>query len=168
MLVLGIDPGVAITGYGLLEGSAGEARLVTSGVITTPPAMPLPQRLLAMHDGLAKLIAQYRPPVGAVEELFFGRNARTALTVGHGRGVALLALAEAGLDVYEYTPLQVKQAVVGYGRAGKEQVQEMVRLLLRLEAAPQPDDAADAVAVALCHFHSSRLNALLSGSKVQE
>lgn len=168
MLVLGIDPGVAITGYGLLEGPADEARLVSSGVVTTPSALSLPERLLVVHDELAALIARYRPQAAAVEELFFGRNARTALAVGHGRGVALLTLAEAGLDVHEYTPMQVKQAVVGYGRAGKEQVQEMIRLLLHLEAAPQPDDAADAVAVAFCHLQSARLNALLAGSKDRE
>lgn len=168
MLVLGIDPGVAITGYGLLAGTAEDARLVASGVITTPSACSLPERLLLLHAELSKLIEHYQPQVAAVEELFFGRNARTALIVGHGRGVALLALGEAGLAVYEYKPLQVKQAVVGYGRASKEQVQKMVRLLLRLDAVPQPDDAADAVAVALCHLHSSRLNALLSDLKVQE
>lgn len=167
MLVLGIDPGVALTGYGLLEGSTDDARLVASGVITTTSACSLPRRLLVVHDELIRLIERYRPQVAAVEELFFGRNARTALMVGHGRGVALLALAEAGLTVHEYKPLQVKQAVVGYGRARKEQVQEMLRLLLRLEAVPQPDDAADAVAVALCHLHSSRLSAMLAESEVQ-
>ncbi len=168
MLVLGIDPGVAITGYSLLEGSAEEARLVASGVITTVSTFSLPRRLLALHEELSRLVARYRPDAAAAEELFFARNARTALMVGHGRGVALLTLAEAGLAVHEYTPLQVKQAVVGYGRATKEQVQEMIRLLLHLEAVPQPDDAADAVAVALCHLHSARLNALLANSKAQE
>lgn len=165
MLVLGIDPGVAITGYGLLEGPADAPCLVASGVVTTPSAFSLSERLLVVHDELAALIARYRPQAAAVEELFFGRNARTALAVGHGRGVALLALAEAGLAVHEYTPMQVKQAVAGYGRAGKEQVQEMIRLLLHLEAAPQPDDAADAVAVAFCHLQSARLNALLAHAK---
>ncbi len=165
MLVLGIDPGVAITGYGLLEGPADEARLVASGVVTTPSSASLSERLLAVHDGLAGLIARYHPQVAAVEELFFGRNARTALAVGHGRGVALLTLAEAGLAVYEYTPMQVKQAVVGYGHADKTQVQEMVRLLLRLDAVPQPDDAADAVAVALCHLQSARLSDLLEDAR---
>lgn len=167
MLVLGIDPGVAITGYGLLAGPAEDARLVASGVITTPSTFSLSRRLLVIRDELARLIACYRPQVAAVEELFFGRNARTALNVGHGRGAALLALAEAGLTVYEYTPMQVKQAVVGYGRADKTQVQEMVRLLLHLDSVPQPDDAADAVAVAFCHLQSSRLSALLSGSEVE-
>jgi crossover junction endodeoxyribonuclease RuvC len=167
MRVLGIDPGVAITGYGLLAGTAEDARLVASGAITTPSDCSLSERLLVLYAELTRLIERYRPEVAAVEELFFGRNARTALMVGHGRGVALLALGAAGLVVYEYKPLQVKQAVVGYGRASKEQVQEMVRLLLHLDAAPRPDDAADAVAVALCHLQSSRLNALLSKAKVE-
>ncbi len=165
MLVLGIDPGVAITGYGLLEGSSEEARLVASGVITTDSTFSLSQRLLMLHNELAQLVALYQPQVAAAEELFFARNARTALMVGHGRGAALLTLAEAGLVVYEYTPMQVKQAVVGYGRAAKGQVQEMLRLLLHLDAVLEPDDAADAVAVALCHLHSARLNDLLAGSK---
>jgi crossover junction endodeoxyribonuclease RuvC len=167
MLVLGIDPGVAITGYGLLEGPADAARLVASGVVTTSSTLSLCQRLLVLHDELMRLIVCHKPQVAAVEELFFGRNARTALAVGHARGVALLTLAEAGVPVHSYTPLQVKQAIVGYGRADKAQMQEMVRLLLNLDEVLRPDDAADAAAVALCHLHSSRLNALLSGSKVE-
>ncbi|MDI7275909.1 MAG: crossover junction endodeoxyribonuclease RuvC, partial [Anaerolineae bacterium] len=156
MLVLGIDPGVATTGYGLLAGPEDDARLAASGVITTPSTLPLPQRLVVLHDALTELVRHYGPEVAAVEQVFFGRNARTALAVGHGRGVALLALARSGLAVHEYTPMQVKQAVVGYGRASKEQVQEMIRLLLHLQAVPEPDDAADAVAVALCHLHTCR------------
>mgnify|MGYP000250594615 FL=1 len=166
MLVLGIDPGVAITGYGLLAGPADDARLTTSGVITTPSTLSLSQRLVVLYEALTELVARYRPEAAAVEQVFFGRNARTALAVGHGRGVALLALAKSGLPVHEYTPMQVKQAVVGYGRADKQQVQEMVRLLLHLDAVPEPDDAADAVAVALCHLHTCRLNALL-GAEVE-
>lgn len=162
MLVLGIDPGVAITGYGLLAGPVEDARLVTSGAIITDSTLPLSQRLLVLRNELAALIAYHRPDVAAVEELFFARNARTALMVGHGRGAVLLTLAEAGLDVHEYTPLQVKQAVAGYGRASKQQIQEMVRVLLHLQTPPQPDDAADAVAVALCHLQSARLNDLLA------
>lgn len=160
MLVLGIDPGVAITGYGLVEGPAEEARLVASGVITTDSTFSLSQRLLILYDELTRLIARYRPQVAAAEELFFARNARTALMVGHGRGIALLALAQAGLEVHEYTPLQVKQATVGYGRASKQQVQEMIRVLLHLDAVLQPDDAADAVAVAYCHLASDALRRL--------
>ncbi|MCL6431612.1 MAG: crossover junction endodeoxyribonuclease RuvC [Anaerolineae bacterium] len=161
MLVLGVDPGVAITGYSLLAGPADDARLAASGVITTPSTSPLPERLVVLYDSLTELVARYRPMVAAVEQVFFGRNARTALAVGHGRGVAMLALARSGVPVHEYTPMQVKQAVVGYGRATKEQVQEMVRLLLHLDAVPEPDDAADAAAVALCHLHTCRLSALL-------
>ncbi|MGQ9683995.1 MAG: crossover junction endodeoxyribonuclease RuvC [Anaerolineae bacterium] len=161
MLVLGIDPGVAITGFALVAGPPDDARLVAAGVIRTPAELPLGQRLQRLHDELQHLLQEHRPDAAAIEELFFGRNARTALTVGHGRGVALLALAQAGLTVYEYTPMHVKQAVVGYGQASKEQVQEMVRLLLRLNAVPQPDDAADAVAVALCHLQVARYTALL-------
>lgn len=167
MLVLGIDPGVAITGYGLLAGPPEDARLVASGVITTPSTLSLPERLLVLRDELSQLIAGHQPQVAAVEELFFGRNARTALMVGHGRGVALLTLAEAGLAVHAYTPVQVKQAIVGYGQADKRQVQEMVRLLLHLEDVLRPDDAADAAAVALCHLHSLRLNNLLSRAGAQ-
>jgi len=157
VLVLGIDPGTAITGYGVVESRDGEMRLVTCGVITTPADMGLPNRLQAIYRGLARIIAQYHPAEAAVEELFFARNARTALAVGHARGVTLLALADAGLTIAEYTPLQVKQAVTGYGQAEKDQVQQMVRLLLGLDAIPRPDDAADAVAVAICHISFSRL-----------
>ena len=165
MLVLGIDPGVAITGYGLVEGPAEEARLVASGVITTDSTFSLSQRLLILYDELTRLIARDRPQVAAAEELFFARNARTALMVGHGRGIALLALAQAGLEVHEYTPLQVKQATVGYGRASKQQVQEMIRILLHLDAVLQPDDAADAVAVAYCHLSSETLRRLAERNK---
>ncbi len=157
MLVLGVDPGTAITGYGIVESRDGEMHLVTCGVITTPASMELPNRLQVIYRGLARLIAQHHPTEAAVEELFFARNARTALAVGHARGVTLLALADAGLTIAEYTPLQVKQAVTGYGQAEKDQVQQMVRLLLRLDAIPRPDDAADAVAVAICHISFSRL-----------
>ena len=162
MLVLGIDPGTAITGFGLVEeDDAGRLSLVECGVIRTPAGDPLPARLQAIYRSLSVLIGQYRPAAMAVEELFFSNNARTAFAVGQARGVCLLAGAEAGIPTYEYTPLQVKQAVVGYGKASKEQVQEMVRMLLELDAVPQPDDAADAVAVAICHQHSARMADLL-------
>jgi crossover junction endodeoxyribonuclease RuvC len=160
MIVLGLDPGTAITGYGLIEDAGNRAVAVAYGTINTPADMALPQRLRHIYHDLGDLIRRYRPEVGAVEQLFFSRNVRTALAVGHARGVVLLALADAGLPVFEYTPLQVKQALSGYGRAGKPQIQEMVRLILELDAVPQPDDAADALAVAICHTHSARWAAL--------
>jgi crossover junction endodeoxyribonuclease RuvC len=162
VLVLGIDPGTAITGYGLVQQDGDVLELMGYGTITTPAGQPLPERLQAIYHGLLEVIDQYQPGTAAVEELFFSRNARTALSVGHARGVAMLALAEAGLSIYEYKPLEIKQAVAGYGGADKQQVQEMVRMLLGLEQAPQPDDAADAVAVAMCHIHSARMAALLA------
>lgn len=157
MLTLGIDPGTAITGYGFVEGRGDRLTLVECGVITTAVGEPLPRRLHSIFSSLTQLIQTHQPDNAAVEELFFSRNARTALAVGHARGVALLAVSIQGIPVFEYTPLQVKQSVTGYGRAGKSQVQSMVRVLLGLDALPQPDDAADAVAVAICHLHSASL-----------
>ncbi len=132
-------------------------------VITTPAGMPLAQRLQLIYEGLSKIIATYKPQEAAMEELFFAKNARTAMTVGHARGVAMLALANGNLSVAEYTPKQVKQAVTGYGSAGKEQVGEMVRILLKLTAVPRPDDAADAAAVAICHLNTLPYARSLSG-----
>ena len=154
MLVLGIDPGTAITGYGLVQ-DRDPLEMVACGVITTPAGVPLPERLLAIHRQLSDLIRAYQPEAVAVEELFFSKNVRTAMSVGHARGVILLAVAQAGLPIYEYKPSEVKLAVAGYGAAAKEQMQEMVRLLLDLDKAPTPDDAADAVAIAVCHLHSA-------------
>lgn len=162
MLVLGIDPGTAITGYGLVQETEGGLALVDCGVITTPAGQSLPLRLQTIYQGLTSLIERARPSTAAVEELFFGRNVRTALSVGQARGVTLLALADAGLPIYEYKPLEIKQAIAGYGNAGKEQVQEMVRMLLGLPDIPRPDDAADAVAVAICHIHSARMAQLIA------
>ena len=159
-VILGIDPGLALTGYGILADHQGEPQARAYGVITTPADEPLPARLARLYEQLRVLIGQHRPTAVAVEELFFARNARTALTVGHARGVVLLAIAQADLPLYQYKPVEVKLAVTGYGNADKHQVQEMVRLLLGLERLPQPDDAADALALALCHFHSQRLQAL--------
>jgi len=159
LLVLGIDPGTAITGYGLVE-EGDELELIACGVITTPAGVPLPERLLTIHRQLSEVIRRYQPEAVAIEELFFSKNVRTAMSVGHARGVILLAAAQAGLPIYEYKPSEVKQAVVGYGAATKEQMQEMVRLLLDLEEVPTPDDAADAVAIAVCHLHSAHLRYL--------
>jgi crossover junction endodeoxyribonuclease RuvC len=128
--------------------------MLACDVITTPAKMPLAQRLQLIYEGLSNIIATFKPDEAAMEELFFAKNARTAMTVGQARGVAMLALANGGLSVAEYTPKQVKQAVTGYGGAGKEQVGEMVRILLKLRAVPRPDDAADAAAVAICHLNT--------------
>ncbi len=160
MRVLGIDPGTATTGFAVVEEIEGRLALIDIGVITTPAKMPLSSRLQRIYNDLGQIIGANKPDVSAVEELFFSRNARTAMSVGHARGVTLLALANAGLPIMEYTPMQVKQAVTGYGGADKHQVQEMVRLLLALEQAPSPDDAADAAAVAICCLHRSRLDSL--------
>ena len=152
--ILGIDPGLATTGNGMVEsGSAGD-RLLTFGVVLTPAGLALEQRLLTIHRRLAELIAEFRPEACAAEELFFGRNSRSAFSVAQARGVALLAAAQHGLAVEVYRPVQVKQAVASYGGAGKQQVQQMVRMLLGLAELPRPDDAADALAIALCHAHS--------------
>jgi len=160
MRVLGIDPGLALTGYGLVDGN-GELQLLAQGVISTPSSKPLPERLRSLYTELKAILERFRPDAVAVEELFFSRNVRTAFAVGQARGVALLAIADAQIPLYEYTPLQVKQALTGYGRADKKQIQNMVRLLLGLESIPQPDDVADAIAVAICHIHSSRMASLM-------
>jgi crossover junction endodeoxyribonuclease RuvC len=161
MLVIGIDPGTAITGYGLVkENLDGSLSLVSYGVVITPADIPMPKRLLELYRKLKDILLLHRPQSGAMEKLFFQRNVRTAISVGQGRGVALLALAEVGIDIAEYTPLEVKQAVAGYGGAGKRQIQDMVRALLNLQRIPNPDDAADALAVAICHVHSARMRQL--------
>jgi crossover junction endodeoxyribonuclease RuvC len=162
MRVLGIDPGTAITGYAVVEETAGSLQMITLGVITTPAKTPLPSRLQTIHNELKEIVAEYEPEAAAVEELFFSRNARTAMSVGHARGVILLALADSNLPIAEYTPMQIKQAVTGYGNADKHQVQEMVRMLLALSETPRPDDAADAAAVAICYLHRVKLDSLLS------
>ncbi len=163
MRVLGIDPGTAITGYAVVEEDKGGAlSLVTLGVIRTLAHTPLPSRLQSIYDALREIVSTHQPEASAVEQLFFSKNARTAMSVGHARGVTLLALANAGLPISEYTPMQIKQAVTGYGGAGKKQIQEMVRMLLHLSTLPEPDDAADAAAVAICYLHRSKMDALLN------
>lgn len=153
-LTLGIDPGTAIVGYSVVASKGSTLRMVVCDVITTPAGMPLAQRLQHIYQCLGEIIATYQPTDAAMEELFFAKNARTALTVGHARGVIMLALTNGGLSIAEYTPRQVKQAVTGYGSADKMQVGEMVRILLNLNAVPRPDDAADAAAVAICHLNT--------------
>jgi len=161
MRVLGIDPGMAVMGYGVVEAKDQELIPIDYGVVTTPASARPAQRLRTLYHSLLAIIESQQPSEVAVE-LFVARNLRTALVVGQARGVALLAAANKGLPVAEYTPLQVKQMVSGYGRGSKQQIQEMVRLLLGLDLVPQPDDAADALAVAICHIGQSRLSKLLA------
>ena len=156
-VVIGIDPGTAITGYGLIkESKSGDLTWLTHGVITTPSDWDEPRRLLHLYRSLLEIIKDSKPDCAAVEKLFFQKNVKTALNVGQGRGAALIAVAEAELPIGEYSPLAIKLAVVGYGKADKKQVQQMVKLLLGLKDIPRPDDAADALAVAICHLHSTR------------
>jgi len=160
VLVLGVDPGTAILGYGLVRQEGSALRAVDYGVLTTPAGLALAERLCMLYAGLNQLLARHRPDAASVEQLFFTKNVKTALAVGHARGVTLLALANAGLPIHEYTPLQVKQAVLGRGRGDKLQMQTMVRMLLGLPGIPQPDDAADALAIAICHLNLARYLAL--------
>lgn len=153
MRVFGIDPGSERTGYGCVESDGRRHRLVICGAIATAGAPNLGARLAVIHDGLSVLLRECQPDVVAIENLFYATNVRSALTLGHARGVAMLSAVEAGLDLAEYTPTEIKRAVVGYGRAEKAQVGQMVALLLGLDAPPTPHDAADALAVALCHVH---------------
>src|SRR5262245_22028147 len=155
MRTLGIDPGTAIMGWGIVDEASGALSLVDVGAFTTPAGMPQAERLARIYDDLRAMLERYRPEAAAVEELFFGKNVNTAITVGQARGVALLALAQAGVAIHEYKPTAVKQAVAGYGGADKKQMQEMVRLTLRLSAIPRPDDAADALAIAICHAYTA-------------
>jgi crossover junction endodeoxyribonuclease RuvC len=159
MLSLGIDPGTAIVGYGLVrELPDGACQAVAYGVIRTPAHTPMPERLQQIHSELTRLIAEYQPERAAVEEMFFARNVTTALTVAQGRGVILLTLQQANLPIYEYKPNAIKQSITGYGAADKHQMQEMVRLLLNLETIPKPDDAADALAIALTDLQFSHFS----------
>jgi crossover junction endodeoxyribonuclease RuvC len=152
--IFGIDPGSERTGYGCIETAGSRQHLVICGSLAAPAGATFPDRLKHIHAGLATLLARHRPDCVAVENIFHARNVRSALKLGHARGVALLAAAEAGLPVVEYTPAEIKRAVVGYGRAEKNQVQQMIKLLLGLDAAPSPHDVADALAVAICHVHT--------------
>ena len=154
MRILGIDPGFAIVGFGLVESGGGKQRLLRCGAITTPAGQPLPRRLRQIADDMDILLTQFQPDAMAVEELFFNNNVTTGIGVAQARGVILMTAEKCGLPVVEYNPSQVKQAVVGYGKAEKRQVMEMTRKLLHLASVPKPDDAADAVAIALCHARS--------------
>jgi len=161
MLVLGIDPGLATTGFGIIkEDDQGEISEVDHGVVRTDAGWPIAKRLANLYTEITKLILLHQPHEAAVEKLFFARNVTSGIAVGEARGVLLLALAQNQVPIYEYTPLEVKQAVTGYGNADKRQMQEMVKVHLALTSIPKPDDAADALAVALCHAHSYRIKRL--------
>lgn len=154
MIILGIDPGFAIVGYSVIEYKGNKFRPLEYGAITTDSKALFPDRIKIIYDELLDIIDQYKPEDLAIEELFFNKNVKTAIKVGQARGVEILAAINKGLNIYEYTPLQIKQATVGYGRAEKHQVQEMVKILLNLKEIPKPDDVADALAVAICHASS--------------
>lgn len=155
MRILGIDPGYATTGFGLIEADRTTQTMLAYGAITTPAGMPFAQRLNMLYTDMVELLQKSKPEVVAIEELFFDRNITTGIGVAHGRGVILLACEQYGVPIREYTPMQVKQAVVGYGNAKKNQVMDMTKRLLKLEAIPRPDDAADALAIAICHGRSA-------------
>ena len=155
MRILGIDPGYGITGFGVVDAQRGQCKLITCGAITTPAGMDFSARLEIIYEDMRKLLEQTKPEAVAIEELFFGQNVTTGIGVAQSRGVILLAIRQAGLEVFSYKPMQVKQAVVGYGNATKHQMQEMTKRLLGLAQLPKPDDAADAIAIALCHARSS-------------
>lgn len=154
MRILGIDPGIATIGFGLVEADRGEQKMIQYGVITTPAGLPLSRRLYQIGQDVEELIGQLKPDMISIEELFFNTNITTGIAVSHGRGVILYAAEKCGIPLFEYTPSQVKLAVVGYGKAEKRQVMDMTRRLLKLNAVPRPDDAADALALALCHARS--------------
>ena len=158
MRILGIDPGTGILGFGVIDVSAGgKLSMVTAGVITTPAHTPLEDRLVEIYDGLTEIIGETKPQIMSIEKLFFARNVTTAMSVSHARGVAMLAGSKGGLEISEYTPLQIKQTLTGYGKADKKQVQEMVKIQLGLNQIPRPDDAADALAAAVTHSLMSRV-----------
>jgi crossover junction endodeoxyribonuclease RuvC len=159
--IFGIDPGSERTGYGCVETDGFHHQLVDCGAIISPASTPFPERLLTIHTRLAELLRQLAPDCVAIENLFFATNVKSALKLGHARGVAMLAAVEAGVAVMEYTPAEIKLAVVGYGRAEKHQVQQMVKLILGLADVPSPDDVADALAVAICHIHSQRVRSTI-------
>lgn len=156
MRILGIDPGTGILGFGIIEVRRGKQLLVDGGVIRTPVKEDDAVRLLTIYEELTDIIAQNRPDIMSVEKLFFARNVTTAMTVAQARGVVLLCGRQAGMQIYEYTPMQIKQAITGYGKADKKQMQEMVRTILGLQEVPKPDDAADAIAAALTHAQNMR------------
>ena len=171
MIIFGIDPGSDRTGYGCVDSDGSRHRLVTCGAIKTKASATFPEKLLVIHSRLTTLLSECRPDAVAIENVFFSVNVRSALKLGHARGVAMLAAVEAGVPVAEYTPAEIKRSVVGYGRAEKAQVQQMIKVILRLDEAPSPHDAADALAVAVCHIHSQppgRLAGRLSAARARK
>lgn len=167
MIILGIDPGYAIVGIGVVEYRGNKFRTLEYGAITTPAKMPTVDRLKKIYDEMTLLIDKYKPDAAAIEELFFNSNQKTAINVAQARGVILVSLRNKDVPISEYTPLQVKQSVTGYGRADKAQIQQMVKTLLGLNVIPKPDDAADALALAVCHAHSSKMNKILGINDVR-
>ena len=165
MRILGIDPGIAIVGFGLIEANAGQVQMLQYGAITTEAGLPLATRLYQIGNDMEELLRQCKPDAISIEELFFNNNITTGIAVAHGRGVLLYAAEKCGVPLFEYTPSQVKQAVVGYGKAEKRQVMDMTKRLLKLKAVPRPDDAADALALALCHARSA--TSLLARANLQ-
>lgn len=157
MRIIGIDPGTGILGFGVIDVVAGKTTMVDAGVIKTPAHTPLDERLEEIFDGLTEIIADTKPSVMSIEKLFFAQNVTTAMSVSHARGVAMLTGRKAGLEIAEYTPLQIKQTLTGYGKAEKKQVQEMVRIQLGLKETPKPDDCADALAAAITHYMMQRM-----------
>lgn len=167
MRILGIDPGYAIVGYGVLEFDNVRFKAVNYGAITTGPEAPFAERLLEIHTDMCSILDKFRPDCVSIEKLYFNTNLTTGIEVAHARGVIMMSAAQRGIPIFEYTPLQVKAAVTGYGRAEKHQMQEMVKNILRLNAVPKPDDTADALAVAICHGHTggSRLSEIMRENK---
>lgn len=166
MRILGIDPGIAIVGFGVVDKNGNRYSTVDYGAITTPAHTPLENRLKTIYDEMTLLFVNFRPDAMSVEELFFNSNAKTAIAVGQARGVIILSAVENGVPIYEYTPLQVKQALTGYGRASKMQIQQMMKSMLGLSEIPKPDDVADALAIAVCHGNSVRYNDILKGGRI--
>ena len=167
MIIIGIDPGYAIVGIGVIEYIGNKFRTLEYNAITTPAGMPTVERLKKIYTEMTMYVEKYNPDAVAIEELFFNSNQKTAINVAQARGVLLVAVANKNIPIYEYTPLQVKQAVTGYGRADKKQIQTMVKMLLGLNAIPKPDDAADGLALAICHAHSNKMNNILGTNGVR-
>lgn len=167
MIILGVDPGYAIVGIGVIEYVGNKFRTLEYGAITTPAGMPTTERLKKIYQEMEMYLDKYKPDAVAIEELFFNSNQKTAINVAQARGVLLVSVANRNIPICEYTPLQVKQSVTGYGRADKKQIQTMVKMLLGLNAIPKPDDAADALAIAICHAHSNKMNNMFGINKVR-